>query len=321
MQTIVVRTPAKLNLTFDILSRRSDGYHEIESIFQSINLEDELIVSADAAISNEFQIVCSDPEVQNLVPMDESNLIGKAAKTFLNRLPTRVNLKILVQLKKKIPVGAGLGGGSSNAAGMLVAMNEMLKQPFSHEELSVMAAEIGSDVPFCLAGGTCLGRGRGEVLQRIDSKLNLWFCIAKPRNLMVSTPWAYRSFDEYSGNVQKPCLNKALAGLSSANRDLTLAGLANVFEPLVFAEYPQLAELKDRLLAQGALACQMTGSGPTLFAVVTSKEAGERIVRALDADGCDGNRCGSDEAITRSATDFIEFHLAQSCAYGSRIVN
>jgi 4-diphosphocytidyl-2-C-methyl-D-erythritol kinase len=319
MQTIVVRAPAKLNLTFDILGTRPDGFHDIETIFQSISLEDELEVKIEEAELEDFQIECDNPIVRRLIPLDANNLIGKAAKAFIDSLQTESKYKIHVQLEKRIPVGAGLAGGSSNAAAMLLAMNKAFAEPLTLQELLVVAAQVGSDVPFCLKGGTCLGRGRGEILTELDCKLELCFCIVKPRKLSVSTQWAYKSFDEFKGPVKSPSLDKAIRGLASADLELALAGFANVFEPLVFQEYPELAKLKNELLAHGAWACHMTGSGPTLFAIVAGREMGHHIRRQILNDDEIGFVYGTEEIILEALPP-IDFRLAESISSGARII-
>lgn len=306
---IVVRTPAKLNLSFNILGIRPDRFHEIETVFQAITLEDELRISFSESAEHKLEITCRSPEFSSLIPLDETNLIAKAAREFASSLPPgSKKLNTRVKLEKRIPVGAGLAGGSANAAGMLLAMNEALLQPFSLPELMQLAATVGSDVPFCLKGGTCLGRGRGEILNEVSANLPLLFCIIKPRHISVSTPWAYAAFDQHGEKTNLPCLEKVISGLTSADLKMTLEGFANVFEPVVFRQYPELSSLKEQVIAQGALACHMTGSGPTLFAAVDSQETAHRIRRHL-------------ELLPPERLSPVDFFLAESCPTGARVVS
>lgn len=268
---IVVKAPAKINLTFNIIGLRTDGFHDIESIMQTISLEDELKIQIKESVENNFTIHCENPGIAKLIPLDGSNLIAKAARIFLETMGTNKSFSIEVNLDKRIPVGAGLAGGSSNAAAMLLALNQFFGNAFSRDELAVVAAQIGSDVPFCLKGGTCIARGRGEILEEIACNTELHYCIVKPRKLSVSTPAAYKAFDEYDKEVTIPSLQIAKEGLADGDLNKLMAGLGNVFEPVIFAQHTQLKELKDELFKLGAWDCHMTGSGPTLFALVAGR--------------------------------------------------
>ena len=316
---IVVRTPAKLNLSFNILGSRPDGYHDVETVFQTISLEDELQVTVEEAQATELKIVCDNPIFRKLMPLDHSNLIAKAALAYLDKLNNGKNYKIHVHLEKKIPIGAGLAGGSSNAAGMLLAMNRYFACAVSQKDLFELAATLGSDVPFCLKGGTCIGRGRGELLEEIDCKLLLHYCIVKPRKLNVSTPWAFKLFDEYQAELKRPKLERLVKALKEDDIEAALASFGNVFEPVVFAQHKQLQELKEQLLAQGVWSCHMTGSGPTLFAVVAGREQGQHIRRQMLHDDELGFVYGTEE-ILLEALPPIDFRLAETSKTGARVV-
>ena len=253
------------------------------------------------------------------MPLDSSNLMGKAASIFFQFLNLAQKFRVSVQIEKNIPIGAGLAGGSSNAAGMLLGLNELFDRPLNFEQLSLLAAQIGSDVPFCLKGGTCIGRGRGEILSELKSKLQLSLCIVKPRKLSVSTPWAYKSFDNYKGELKKPSIEKALTGLKTADLELALSGFANVFQPLVFQEFPELEKLNQQLIDLGAWASQMSGSGPTLFAVVSGREMGHHLRRQVLRDDDIGFVYGTDEILAEALAP-IDFKLAETCDYGVRVL-
>ncbi|MBX9722131.1 MAG: 4-(cytidine 5'-diphospho)-2-C-methyl-D-erythritol kinase [Candidatus Obscuribacterales bacterium] len=319
MQTITVRAPAKVNLTFDILGKRPDGFHDIETIFQSISLEDELKIQIEESEQNYFAIDCDNPVLRRLMPLDESNLIGKAARAYLNQEKAGSHFNIRVHLDKKIPIGAGLAGGSSNAAAMLIALNSYFGNRLNSTELSQLASQIGSDVPFCLQGGTSIGRGKGEILEPIPCAIEFFYCIIKPRKLSVSTPWAYNNFDDYRAVVKKPDLVVVKNALCLGDIEAAIAGFGNVFEPMVMQEYPELAKLKAQVLDLGAWACQMTGSGPTLFAVVPGREMGHHIRRQILGDDDIGFVYGTEEIILEALPP-IDFRLAESCSHGVRIV-
>jgi 4-diphosphocytidyl-2-C-methyl-D-erythritol kinase len=317
---IIVRSPAKINLTFNILGLRADGFHDIESIMQSISLEDEIKVSIEESAEHSFALHCDNPIIRKLIPLDESNLIAKAARAFLEKLRTEKKFKIEVHLEKKIPVGAGLAGGSSNAAAMLLALNSHFKNVFAPEELQEIAAQIGSDVPFCLKGGTCMARGRGEILEDLNCNLILHYCIVKPRKLSVSTPAAFKAFDGAAGPHKIPDVQTARQALSAGDPDKLLKGLGNVFEPIIFAQHKELAVLKSDLLKHGAWDCHMTGSGPTLFALVASREMGHHIRRQILHDDEIGFVYGTEEIILEALPP-IDFRLAENCSYGAHVIS
>lgn len=317
---IVVRSPAKINLTFNITGLRSDGFHDIESIMQTITLEDELKVAITESSETKFAIHCENAAIGKLIPLDSSNLIGKAARFFFEAMKSNKSFAIEVNLDKKIPVGAGLAGGSSNAAAMLVALNTYFNNIFSSEELASIGAQIGSDVPFCLKGGTCIARGRGELLEEIACNLSLHYCIVKPRKLSVSTPAAYKAFDEYTGSVKIPDLEGTRKALFNSDLDSFSKGLGNVFEPVIFKQHEQLAELKNELIRLGAWDCHMTGSGPTLFALVAGREMGHHIRRQVLHDDEIGFVYGTEEIILEALPP-IDFRLAENCSYGARVIS
>ncbi len=319
MQTIKVRTPAKLNLTFEILGARDDGFHDIETLFQSINLEDEIQVNLKKADSDSFSISLTNPALKKLLPLDQNNLLAKASRAFFERLRPYSAYAVDVILDKRIPIAAGLAGGSANAAGMLVALNRAFGDALSPVDIETLASKIGSDVAFCLRGGTCIGRGRGEILEEVDNQLTLTYCVVKPRKLSLATEWAYKSFDTYNGPVDKVDIQAVISGLAEMDIEKTISGFGNVFQEMVFREHPQLRDLQKELLALGAWSCHMTGSGPTLFAVISGRELGHHIRRQVLKDDEIGFVYGSED-ILAEALPPIDFRLAESSKQGARIV-
>lgn len=323
-KTAIVRAPAKVNLTFDILSLRQDGFHDIETVFQAISLEDELNIEIQEWESNEIEIRVGEAFLRKLLPLDRTNLIARAFDVFLDRISSTKKFKCVVDLDKRIPIGAGLAGGSTDAAAMLIALNELFGNKLSSEELMQLGGQLGSDVPFCLFGGTAVGRGRGEILERINRKLELSFCIVKPLKLSVSTPWAFRKYDENMANskMEKPPLSlaKVRKGLEAADLEMTLSGLGNVFQPVIFDAHAELKKLHAELVAQGVFACHMTGSGPTLYAISSGREMGHHIRRHLLKDDEIGYYYGTEEVI-REAHPPLDFRLAEAVSHGPRVLS
>lgn len=319
MSTIIVRTPAKINLCFNIKGLREDAFHEVESIFQSVSLEDQLKIFITETASPSLEISCLNPRMSKLIPLDNTNLIARASAAFFEASGIKNGFSIKVELEKKIPVAAGLAGGSSNAAGMLLALNHYFEAPLNFSSLLELGAAIGSDLPFCLQGGTCLGRGRGEILEEIPCNMNLSYCLLKPRKLSVSTPWAYKSFDEFKNKARPPDLKLAREGLLQGDLEKLISGMSNDFEPVVFEHFPELEKLKQDMLNLGAWHCQMSGSGPTLFALVSGREMGHHLRRQLLHDDEIGYSYGSEE-ILEETLPAIEFRLAESTTYGARVL-
>ncbi len=317
MKSISVRCPAKINLTFDILNRRADGYHDIETLFQSISLEDEITFTAMEADEFSVEFTCSNPYARRSMPMDSSNLIARAANALFLHTGLSRNWKIEVDIQKTIPIAAGLAGGSSDAAGTLIALNDLFDTRLGVEELCKLGVSIGADIPFCVAGGTRIGRGIGEVLTEVKPAVSLIYCIVKPRKISVSTAQAYSSYHHYKGEIRKPNIANATRGLETGDIEMALSGLGNVFEPMIFAEHPQLAELKTKLLNFGAWDCHMSGSGPTLFAVVPSREMAHHLRRALLNDDELGFFYGTDEVFTEGQPP-LDIRIAESCNHGPR---
>lgn len=277
MPKIRARSAAKLNLTLDIFGTMPDGYHEIETLFHTIDILDVIDFELVEADLTSIEIEKTYSYIAHHLPTDGNNLIAKAANAFFSYLDSPKKYRLKAILEKNIPLGAGLAGGSGNAAATLMALNKLLDNPFSLADLQNLGVTLGADVPFCLQGGSAVGRGKGEILEKIDSRLDLTFCIVKPTNISVSTPWAYQAFDKCAGRLPKPAIKSAICGLQNNDLQLAISGFGNVFEPVIFEHYEQLGEIKKQLLKYGALCCHLTGSGPTLYAVVPDRQAAKNI--------------------------------------------
>jgi 4-diphosphocytidyl-2-C-methyl-D-erythritol kinase len=273
--TIEVQCPAKVNLTFDIKGLLPDGYHEVETLLQAVSLYDRL--RFDFYPDERFEInIKADPRLQAF-PLDERNIIHQSVAAFYKHL--RRDFRLDVAVDKTIPMGAGLGGGSSNAAATLMALNAAFDEPFELNELIAMGRELGADVPFFMLGGSCLGTGRGDLLEPLNQLLKLWFVLVKPRSISIQTKWAYEEFDKY---IHKNNLTKSpKPDWRAAVNTLQADKLGNVLELPVFAHYPALAELKHAVESAGAICCHMTGSGSALYGLASTEKQAQLIADKL----------------------------------------
>lgn len=246
---ITLASPAKINLFLRVIRRRPDGYHELASLFQAIDLCDTIHFE----LSSHDSLTCDDPSI----PTDHSNLILKAADLF--RRKTGLSTGVKIHLEKRIPVQAGLGGGSSNAATTLWALNELCGRPGSQEELIRWSGDIGSDITFFLSQGTAYCTGRGEILQPLQPLQKTSLTIAKP-SFGLSTPQIYRSLDATSLQQRDPAA--ALSSFLNGN-----PVYFNDLEIPAFAVAPELAKLKTKLNACGFDQVLMSGSGSAFFCI------------------------------------------------------
>ena len=261
MTTLTEKAYAKLNLTLDILGKREDGYHELETVMQQITLCDDIEI--DVGTGADWKLECD----WDTIPNGPENLAWKAAGLFYKSIGKDPQ-GITIRISKRIPVGAGLGGGSADAAAVLWALNRHEGEPYSKWELSRLAAGIGSDVPFCVLGGTALATGRGEKLEEMLPMPQCFYCIAKP-DFSVSTAELYAAYDR-----QETTWHPATQGMvkSLYQHDLMhVAGhVGNTMEPVVAADHPEIEEIKTVMQDCGALGTAMTGSGSAVFGIFDS---------------------------------------------------
>ncbi len=256
---ITVKCPAKINLSLDVINRRDDGYHNLEMIMHTIELYDAITICVSP--SKECSIRLS----SNLsyLPTDSKNLCVKAAKLFFEA--TGLTAAVDISVKKNIPVGAGLGGGSADAAGTLAALNYLLDKPLSKTELAVLSKDLGADVPFFIYGGCMFAEGIGEILSPLPKLSDVVFLIAKP-NYGISTPFVYKNLvlDE---NTPHPNTKAVLDAIRT--NDLVALGNAagNVLETVVTKKYPEIEEYKKIMFENGAVYSLMSGSGSSVFGV------------------------------------------------------
>ena len=255
---------AKINITLDIPKIREDGYHELCSVFQTVSLHDELEINISENDKNEIVLTCDAPNV----PCNEKNLCWKAAKTFLEKYEIE-NKKISIDLKKNIPSGAGLGGGSSDCAETLKALNELLGINASDEELEQLGVKLGADVPFFIKGGTQLAEGIGEKLTELNlpyPEINL--VIIKPE-AELPTVGIYKIFDGLpKEQIPEASTEKFLSEISKG--DINAFNLiTNMLEPAAKTLCPEIGDAEKLLLEKGAVSAMMTGSGSAVFGIFT----------------------------------------------------
>lgn len=268
---IKVKAYAKINLLLDIINRRTDGYHDLFMIMQSIGLYDTVTVSETK--SKKITITCNIDDI----PLDEKNIAHKAASAFYKETKIK-NKGINIDIVKRIPHAAGLAGGSADGAGVLVALNELYGTGLTEDELCSIGVKIGADVPFCIKGGTLLAQGIGDVLNKVKPLRKCFILIAKP-DCGVNTGFAYSQFDEY-GKSHTPDKLGMLCALQ--NRDLKeICGkMENVFEQ--FIDVPNKVDIKDVMRSNGAVGVCMSGSGPTVFGIFDDRNKAEKAAGELE---------------------------------------
>ena len=263
MTTLYEGAFAKLNLTLDVLGKREDGYHDLQSVMQTISIRDDIEI--DVGTGKPWKLLCS---VEG-IPTDERNLAWKAAKVYCDTMkkdPNGLEIRIL----KRIPSGAGMGGGSADAAAVLRALNRHYGNPLSIFALAELGAQVGSDVPFCVLCGTAMVEGRGERLRKLPDIPDCIFVVVKPE-FSVSTPELYQKIDSVA-IAHRPD-NKAMeSALLAGDLEKVAANVYNVFDPVVTADHVELNYIKSLFQQYGAVGYQMTGSGSAVFGIVSEFE-------------------------------------------------
>ena len=284
LPTVTEYAYAKLNLSLDVTARRDDGYHDMLMVMQTVSLADRIVLER---IPNPgLHLSCN----YRYVPTDERNLAARAARAYLKAIgaeaesglpvsETADRSGIAIRLDKRIPVGAGMAGGSADAAAVLRGMNRMFGRPLGRQELEALAEQVGSDVAFCIAGGTQLASGRGEVLQNLPPLPACHLVVCKP-GFSISTPELFRKQDEVSLR-RHPDTAGMLDALDRGDLREVAIRLYNVFEEIPDRRMRQIAEIKSRLLDHGALGAVMTGTGSAVFALFRDADAAAACAGAL----------------------------------------
>ena len=314
MQSYSLLAPGKINLYLEIIGDRSDGFHELVMILQSIELADRIDLKASG--TQKITLYCDHPQV----PLDETNLAYKAAKLMCDVFPDiYANYGGLdLRITKNLPVAAGLAGGSADAAAVLVGVNLMWNLGLTQLELQELGAKLGSDIPFCINGGTAIATGRGEKLDEIGCLDDLWVVLAKSKNTGVSTPWAYKTYrQQYSDSyvcdpngfrkrrdrVSTGALVKAIAAKDSSKIGSLLE---NDLEKVVLPTYPQVEHLKAKFSSINNLGTMMSGSGPTVFALFATKEQAQEAAQQVKVNIGDPD---------------VEFWVTKLASRGIQVIN
>ncbi len=272
MTTLYEGAYAKLNLTLDVLGKRDDGYHDLQSVMQTISIRDD--VEIDIGTGKPWTLECS----MEGIPCDERNLAWKAAKVYCDTIGKDPN-GLAIRILKRIPTQAGMGGGSADAAAVLRALNRHYGEPLSIFALAELGAQIGSDVPFCVVCGTAMCEGRGEKLRMLPNMPDCIFVVVKP-DFSVSTPELYQKIDNVS--IAKRPDNRAMeSALLAGDLEKVCKNIFNVFDPVVTEDHLELNYIKSLLHQYGAVTYQMTGSGSAVFAVVSEFEVAAVICNML----------------------------------------
>lgn len=253
---------AKLNLGLEVGAKRRDGYHEIKSVMQTVSLADRLLLEPQADHVS-LEVTGAD------LPTDARNIAVQAAHLLRDRC--RVRCGVHIKLIKRIPSAAGLGGGSADAAAVLSGLNRLWQLNLSQTDLISLAADLGSDVPFALLGGTALATGRGEVVSPLPALPHCCFVLVCPP-VTISTTWAYAQLERMSARPDpSPSIDALLFGLEAGDLASIAANLANSFELVMAAHFPLIRDIKQKLLAAGALAASMSGSGPAVYGLFSDR--------------------------------------------------
>lgn len=292
MKSYTLIAPAKINLHLEILGMRSDNYHELVMVMQTVDLADRVEVKSHS--TDEIILHCGHPRV----PLDQTNLAYRAAELMQQQFPEAFARYggVEITIHKHIPIAAGLAGGSGNAAAVLVGIDLLWELGLTQIDLQELGANLGSDVPFCISGGTAIATGRGESIASLPSLEGIYVVLGKYRSLEVSTPWAYTSYREQFGHeyaqdtaslaershhVHSGALVKAIVA-----KDAVKIGklLSNDLEKVVLPAHPQVAKLRQEFQSHPNLGTMMSGSGPTVFSLASSLEQAEFLYHQVRAN-------------------------------------
>lgn len=273
--TIKLKSLAKINLGLDVLGRRENGYHDVRMVMQTIYLYDNVTLQITETPGIDLKT--------NLfyLPVDEKNIAYKAAKMLMDEF--QIERGISITLDKHIPVAAGMAGGSSNAATVLVGMNRLFKLGLSEQELMERGVKLGADVPYCVMRGTALAEGIGEELKQLPPLPKCYILIAKPA-ISVSTKTVYEKLDAHEIE-EHPDIDGILKGLEEKDVKKVAASMGNVLERVTIEDYPIIEEIKETMKEEGALNAMMSGSGPTVFGIFTDRRLGRQAQKRIQQKG------------------------------------
>ncbi len=274
-QSMNLKALAKINLGLDVLGRRENGYHDVRMVMQTIYLYDNITLQK-----------IETPEIQlktnlHFLPVDDKNIAYKAAKMLMDEFGLEGGIRIT--LDKHIPVAAGLAGGSSNAAAVLVGMNRMYELGLSEQDLMDRGVKLGADVPYCIMRGTVLAEGIGEILTPLDPLPKCYVLVAKP-TISISTKTVYEKLDSHEIE-DHPDIDSILAGLEEGDLEKVASSMGNVLERVTIDDYPIIEDIKNVMKDNGALNAMMSGSGPTVFGIYDDKKLAKQAQEKIRKEG------------------------------------
>lgn len=264
------KAPAKINLSLDVLRKRDDGYHDVEMVMTTIDLSDR--IELHSIEQDEIKVSLESRYVRN----DERNLAYKAASILKDKFNIRQG--VYIKMEKNIPVSAGLGGGSSDAAAVLRGLNKLWSLNIPLEELALIGLAIGSDVPFCVINTTALVKGRGEMIERLPPPPPCWVILAKP-DIGVSTKTIFNRI--VVDDLCHPNTNKVICALRNRDLNKLQTYMGNALESITFNVHPEVEHIKKKMTEAGASHVLMSGSGPTLYSLVEHESKAQRIYNGL----------------------------------------
>ena len=265
----------KINLGLDVLGKRDDGYHLVKMIMQNVDIYDTLTFTRTT--DGKVTLKAND----DTIPVDDSNLICKVARQLQEKYSVTYGAEI--ELVKRIPVAAGMAGGSTDGAAAYRALNELWELGLSDKELCELAVKLGADIPYCIIGGTALSEGIGEVLTPIEGKAKYHLVVAKP-DIMVSTGWVYTELDS-TEITRHPDIDAVKAAIEEGDVKRMCSEIHNVLEPVTTAKYEVIKDIEKVLEDSGAVKAFMTGSGPTVFAVFDNEDKAKKGFEAVKKSG------------------------------------
>ena len=275
MEKISIQAMAKINLGLDVLRRRENGYHDVKMIMQTVNI----YYTLDFVKLQDAKIVVKTDTME--LPTDENNLIYKAVKLLFDKCDVKEGVEIT--LTKRIPIAAGMAGGSTDAAAALVGINQLFELGLTMAELKEIGVKIGADVPYCIEGGTALSEGIGEILTKLPDAPDCFVVVAKPE-ISVSTKYVYENLHANELKYH-PDIDGMVEAIREGNLDGVCARMENVLETVTETKYPIISELKKMLKDAGAENSLMSGSGPTVFAIFKEEETANKALQTVKSSG------------------------------------
>ena len=275
MDEIKLKALAKINLGLDVVRRREDGYHEVRMVMQTIHLYDQLLIQKSETPGIQIHSNLS------FLPVNENNLVYKAGKLLMDEFD--IHTGVSVELNKRIPVAAGMAGGSTDAAAMLYGMNQLFGLKLKRKDLMERGVQIGADVPYCIMRGTALAEGIGEKLSSLPPMVKCPVLIAKPA-VSVSTKFVYQNL-KLNEQTPHPDIDALITDIRNSDLDNICADMGNVLETVTIPNYPVIAQIKEQMLKSGAKASMMSDSGPTVFGLFGDEETARRARAEMKASG------------------------------------